>query len=138
MPNPIKILVVAGVALKKDGKYLLIQEDRPDVYGKWNWPAGKVEEGSSLEETAVREAKEETGYDVKVGEEIGVFHESTSDDACKHLFHGEITGGELDFSKDGKLDAKWFTPEEIIAMKDQCRNSWVWKGVEVLNKINCL
>lgn len=134
MPKPIMLLLVAGVALKKDGKYLLVQEKKKEFYGKWNWPAGKVEEGESIEETAVREVKEEAGYDVKLGEEIDIFHKSAQDEACKHLFRGEIIGGELKFDPADKMDAKWFTPEEVYKMKNNCRSPWVWEGVEAAEK----
>ena len=69
----IKVEVVAGVVIKKDGKYLLIQEKKPKAYMLWNFPAGKVDVGESIEQAAIREAKEESGYDVELIKEIAVF-----------------------------------------------------------------
>ena len=61
-----KHIVVAGVVVEKDSKYLLVQEKKELVYGLWNLPAGKVDEGETVEEAAVREAKEEVGYKVRL------------------------------------------------------------------------
>jgi len=41
--------------------------------GNYSFPAGHVEEGESFKETAVREAKEEIGIDVKL-EDISLAH----------------------------------------------------------------
>jgi ADP-ribose pyrophosphatase YjhB (NUDIX family) len=43
MPEFVKIYVVAGVVVKQDGKYLLVQEKKPEAHGLWNLPAGRVE-----------------------------------------------------------------------------------------------
>jgi 8-oxo-dGTP pyrophosphatase MutT (NUDIX family) len=36
-------------------------------YNDWSWPKGKVDPGETLPETAVREVKEETGFDIRLG-----------------------------------------------------------------------
>lgn len=57
---------VASCALVRDGKVLLLH--RPGIChsypGKWSLVAGKVEEGETPEQAAVREIKEETGIAV--------------------------------------------------------------------------
>jgi len=60
-----------GVFLIKDGEILLIlrcKKDRNDYYVV---PGGGAEEGESLEETAIREIKEETNLDVILGKYLG-------------------------------------------------------------------
>lgn len=113
--------MVCGVVLQKDGRYLLVQERQPKAHGMWNLPAGRVDEGETLEQTAVREAKEETGYDVELGEHALVIHEAV-ERPVKHAFTAKIIGGELDFPEYEIMDAKWFTYDEILAMKGQLRN----------------
>ena len=61
-----KPIRIAGCLIEHDKKFLLVQEAKPAVYGKWNTPAGHVDEGETLEEAALRETKEETGYDVMI------------------------------------------------------------------------
>src|ERR1700733_15244566 len=91
----IKVGVVAGVVIKQDGKYILVQE-KNDAPGLWNFPAGRVDEGESFEQAAIREAKEESGYDVELIRKIGIFQE-VPDRAVKHAFEAKIIGGELKF-----------------------------------------
>ena len=41
-------------------------------YSDWTFPKGKVDDGESLAEAALREVVEETGYHCGLGSEIGV------------------------------------------------------------------
>jgi 8-oxo-dGTP diphosphatase len=120
----VKASIVAGVVIKKDGKYLLVQEKQPKAYGLWNLPAGRVDVGDTIEQTAIKEAKEETGYDVKLVKKLGVFQELATE-SVKHPFEAEIIGGSLVFPEDEILAAQWFTFTEIKEMKDKLRNRWV-------------
>lgn len=129
--NLILTAIVAGVVIKKDGKYLLVQEKQPKAYGLWNFPAGKVEEGYSIEETAVKEAKEESGYDVELLREIAVFHENINRPVA-HAFEARIIGGELQYPEDEILDARWFTSDEIKNMKEKLRGEWILAAITIL------
>lgn len=106
------IFIVAGVVIHQDNKYLLVQERQPKAYKKWNLPAGKVDKGETIEQAAIREAKEEVGYDVELGSKLLVVHVSI-DTPVLHAFEAKITGGTLVFPKGELLDAKWFSYEEI-------------------------
>lgn len=127
----IKVEVVAGVVLKKDNKYLLLQEKQPKAYMQWNFPAGRVDVGESLVDAARREAKEESGYDVELIREIKIYHDSATS-VVKHIYEANIVGGELNFPEDEILDAKWLTFDEIKDMKDQLRSSWIIDTIEIL------
>ena len=98
--------IVCGCVIKKDQKYLLVQEKQKKAYGLWNLPAGHVDTGESLEEAATREAYEESGFEVKIIREIDIYHESPTN-AVKHVFLAEIVGGERerhrDHSRKGKI-----------------------------------
>jgi 8-oxo-dGTP diphosphatase len=106
------MIYIAGVLLKKDNKYLLVQEKKLHVYGQWNVPAGRVEKGETLEETAKREGEEETGLRLKLGKEIFVTP-GNSPDKEVHIFTAEILGGEIHWDEEELLDVRWFTTEEI-------------------------
>jgi len=135
MEKFLKVNVVAGVVIEKDDKFLLVQEKKPKCYGQWNLPAGRVEEGFSIEETAVKEAKEETGFDVELLEKIAVFHDKL-EYPVMHAFKAKIVGGELNFPKEELLDARWFSFEEIEAMKDKLRGNWVLESIKKALKKN--
>lgn len=65
--------VSAGcIAYRRNGRiYVLMILDR---FGYWTFPKGKVEDNESLEETATREVKEETGIDVEIERYLGETH----------------------------------------------------------------
>lgn len=123
--------VVVGCLLKRTDKYLLVQESQPQAYGLWNLPAGHVDKGETLEVAVVREVKEESGYDVKLIEEIALIHE-TAPQSVKHIYSAEITGGELTPQEGEILDAKWLTFEEIkeLNQNNKLRKPWVWSVIE--------
>lgn len=103
------------------------------VYGLWNFPAGRVEVGDSIEETAVKEAKEESGYDVELIRKLDIFQEK-AEDAPKHAFAARIIGGALKWPKDEILDARWFSYEEIKNMSDKLRGEWILGAINILEQ----
>lgn len=127
--------VVAGCVIKKDGKYLLVQEKQPKVHGLWNVPAGYTDKGETVEQAAVREVKEESGFDVKLGEKIGLYHEGIPK-PIKHIFAAEITSGKLKIQEDEILDAKWFTSEEVQSLGNngKLRAAWILDAVSKLER----
>ena len=108
----VQIFVVAGVVIKESNKYLLVQEKQERAYGLWNLPAGRVDVGDTIEETAIKEAKEEVGLDVELVRKLGIW-QKTAIEPPKHAFEAKIIGGELKYPRDEILDARWFTFEEI-------------------------
>lgn len=133
--NIIHVFVVVGCLIEKDGKYLLVQEKNPAVYGLWNLPAGKVEKGQTLKEAAIREAKEESGYDVELVREIGIYHKD-GERALKHVFEAKIIGGELKAPEDEILDAKWLSFDQILEMDKQgkIRDDWIILSIKNYQK----
>ncbi len=136
MENFLKTYVVAGVVIKQDDKYLLVQENRPNdlsTHEKWNLPAGIVEEKETLEKTAIKEAKEETGYDVKLVRKIATY-QWEAHKPPQNVFEAKIVGGKLGWPEEEILQAKWFTWEEIQAMKGQLRDKWVVKAIRDMER----
>jgi len=133
MEKLVQTYIVAGVVIKQNGKYLLVQENRPEtkVHGLWNFPAGRVEEGVTIEETAVKEAKEEAGYDVELIRKLDIFQES-AEVPPRHAFEARIVGGELKWPENEILEAKWFSYEEIKGMKDTLRGLWIIEALDIM------
>src|SRR4029079_6529655 len=120
----------------KDGKYLLVQEKQQRAYGKWNLPAGRVDMGETIEHAAIRETREETGYDVELVTKLRVEH-SDATRPVLHSFKAKIVGGSLKIPEDELLDALWFSLEEITALhsSNNIRADWVvhsiWDAKEI-------
>lgn len=127
--------VVAGCIIRReeDGKYLLVQEKQPKAYGLWNLPAGHVDKGESIEAAAIREAKEETGYDVELGDKIGIYQEAI-ESPIRHAFIAKIVGGEVKINPEEILDVKWFSFDEITKMKQNgtLRVEWIYDAISLV------
>jgi 8-oxo-dGTP diphosphatase len=62
------LIRAAGGVVVRDGSVLLVH--RPE-YDDWSLPKGKLEEGESWEQGALREVEEETGLRCALGDEVG-------------------------------------------------------------------
>lgn len=122
-----------AVLIEKDGKFLLGQEATKIIYGLWNWQQGKVEEGENLEVAAIREAKEETGFDVELVRKLAVIENPFPGTKETHVYLGKILGGEFTYSEEELLDLQRFTKEEIYRMRNQLTGEWV---VEVISSLD--
>jgi ADP-ribose pyrophosphatase YjhB (NUDIX family) len=99
---------VVAVALNDAGEVLLIHKTDNDL---WALPGGGVEVGESVADAAVRETKEETGFDVEVTGLVGLYtnpgHVMAYDDGevrqqFSICFTARIVGGELRTSSESK------------------------------------
>ena len=103
--------LVVGVVIKKDNKYLLIEELRQ---GKvfLNIPAGHVEPQETPIEAAKREAKEESGLDVTLTGTRALLSNTWKQGthSVYWIFDGEPCGGEVHPEPGSK--AMWLTVEE--------------------------
>lgn len=123
---------VAGVVIEKKGKYLLVQEKQKRAYKLWNLPAGRMDDGESLEDAAAREASEETGFDVKVIQLLGEWRDESTG-AMLYAYSADIVGGELSWPEDEILDAQWFSLEEIETLQNNLRHPWVIESIRALH-----
>ncbi|WP_017606043.1 NUDIX hydrolase [Nocardiopsis alkaliphila] len=118
-PVPNSLVVAASAAVIDDGGRLLLQR-RVDN-GLWAMPGGAMEMTESLPEAAVREVREETGYEVEVIGLVGTYTDARhviaySDGEVRRQFNvcfrARVVGGELAVS-DESYEAGWFTPSEL-------------------------
>lgn len=73
------IHVTADAVIIDNDRILLIKRGIEPFKGMWALPGGHVDYGERVEEAAVREAKEETGLDVKVIKLTGVYSDPNRD-----------------------------------------------------------
>jgi len=90
--------IVYNVLLNETRDQVLMVKNIGPSYSYYTLPGGTVEAGETLPEAAVREAKEETGYDVAVGELLHVseaFFPQVDEHCLFFFFQSKIRGGEL-------------------------------------------
>jgi 8-oxo-dGTP pyrophosphatase MutT (NUDIX family) len=108
-PKPNSIVPAASAVVMDDKNRILLQKRRDN--GLWSLPGGGMELGEFIEETIIREVKEETGYDVKVLKCIGIYtdpehvieyYDGEIRQQFSICFACEITGGSLEVSSESK------------------------------------
>jgi 8-oxo-dGTP diphosphatase len=120
--------VGAYAVIVRDGHVLLALWNEPAV-PTWTLPGGGVDLDESTEEGAVREVREETGYDVSLGAVLGVDtvvltpdqrSERVGDRAQKNVrvvYAATITGGDLTAEVGGSTDeARWFPLADVAGL----------------------
>ena len=86
--NPIPTADVIIELETEDGRQGIILVERRFEPPGWAIPGGFVEYGESLEEAAVREAKEETSLDVRLITQFSYLQRSPQGSAQAHHHHG--------------------------------------------------
>ncbi len=61
------VLAAGAVCWRQGAKGLEVVLIHRPKYNDWSWPKGKVDPGETLPEAAIREVKEETGFDIRLG-----------------------------------------------------------------------
>ena len=100
------------VAIIDNGKILLTKREDFEV---WCLPGGSVEDGESVAEAGMREAKEETGIDVKLTSLVGVYSRVGGmwDDVHAVLFRARSIGGELRLQPGETIEVAYFPFEDL-------------------------
>ena len=116
--------IIVGGVLRRDNKYLLVQEAQENCRGKWNIPAGHLDPNETIFEGAKREIFEESGFNVEL---TGVAYIAnrvmSNDEFIGFVFSTEILSGEISINPEEILDIKWFTYDEIMNMGDKLRSN---------------
>ncbi|MEP5764725.1 MAG: NUDIX hydrolase [Halieaceae bacterium] len=125
--------VTVATVIERDGKYLLVEEQAGNglVY---NQPAGHLEAGESLAQAAIRETREETGYDIELQGVLGsaLYH---SPDNGVSYYRTSFYGVVRSFDPAAELDSDiqrslWLTHREMLANSDRMRSPLVLATVE--------
>lgn len=100
------------VAVIDDNKILLTKREDFEV---WCLPGGGVENGESLAEAGIREAKEETGIEVELTSLVGVYSRIGGmwSDVHAVLFRARPIGGELTLQPGETIEVAYFPFDQI-------------------------
>jgi len=116
---PDRPYVGVGAVIVDNGNVLIVKRKYDPLAGQWSLPGGGVELGETLEESIVREMREETGLEIEVGPVIEVFDRITRDEQGEVRYHFVLVdylcwpiGGELRASSD-VADARFVDPADL-------------------------
>ena len=87
----------------EDRSIVLVKRGNDPFKGEWALPGGMLDGNETIEETAMREVKEETGLDVKLIEMLGIYSKPDRDPRGRYVsvtFIAVPIGGILQASSD--------------------------------------
>jgi 8-oxo-dGTP diphosphatase len=119
MPTPSRVPCVGVVVLDRLGRLLVVRRGHAPSAGRWSIPGGRVEPGETLEVAAVREAREETGLDVVVGEVAGQVELPGMDDQVYDVTDFIATTADptaVPAPGDDAMEVQWVTRDELAAL----------------------
>ena len=117
-------LVVGSSAIVVDDRNRILLQRRTDS-GNWALPGGAMDIGETLAESAIREVKEETGFEVRIERIVGIYSDpghvfAYDDGEVRQEFSiclaCAITGGSLQVSSESTA-VEFFTFEETAGLQ---------------------
>lgn len=108
--------LAASAWIINENKILVVQRAKEPTEGKWAPVGGeKDERDKNLEQTVIREAKEEVGLVIEVKRKIGTYLTLNEEYQIVN-FLAETKNPSLEINQDEIQDAKWLKPEEILSL----------------------
>jgi 8-oxo-dGTP diphosphatase len=119
---PEQPIVGVGAVIFDGGRVLLVRRATEPLKGEWSVPGGMLELGEKLRDGVRREALEETGLVVEIGEVLDVFDSIFTDDHGRTEYHYVLVdylcrpiSGEAKAGTDVS-DVKWVSENDLPAM----------------------
>jgi 8-oxo-dGTP diphosphatase len=108
------VRAAGGIVVDDAGRILLVHRPR---YDDWSLPKGKLEDGESWEDAAVREVEEETGLRCVPGPEVGrTCYEVAAGPKEVRYFHMAASGEPR--ARNEVDEVRWASPAEAEELLD--------------------
>jgi ADP-ribose pyrophosphatase YjhB (NUDIX family) len=104
-------VAVGTIIAAGDGRLALVKRAIEPGYGMWVFPGGYVDRGEEITAAAAREAREESGLDVRLDGLVNIYS-YPGRPLIIVVYAASVLGGEL-CADDECLEAKWFASGEI-------------------------
>jgi 8-oxo-dGTP pyrophosphatase MutT (NUDIX family) len=129
--------VTVATVVVRDGRLLMVEE-RAGGRLVFNQPAGHLEPDESLQEAALRETREETGWEVRLTGFVGAYQwKAVNGDGSpgRHYLRFAFAAEPVRHDPDQPLDdgivqAVWLTPAELQQQTPRHRSPLVWQAVQ--------
>jgi 8-oxo-dGTP diphosphatase len=111
------VQIGSNAIVEQDGAVLLVRLNYGPRDGHWALPGGLVENDETLEQAAMRETKEETGFDVELDGLLATWMRPGLP-ILVVTYRAHITGGRLQVAPDEASEAKFFTKAELPPLEE--------------------
>ena len=117
------------VPVLEDGRLVLVRQYRYlCARESLEFPCGGVKRGSSYEETAAAELREEAGYEARVMRSVGEFnpYNGITDEICRVYIASELTHVGHAREATEEMELEILTP---AAVQEKIRSGEIWDGM---------
>jgi ADP-ribose pyrophosphatase YjhB (NUDIX family) len=105
-------VAVGTIIRAADDRLVLVRRAIEPGYGLWVFPGGYVDRGEEVTAAAIREAREESGLDVRIDGLVNIYSYPGRAPIII-VYAATALGGELCAADDECLEARLFTADEI-------------------------
>jgi 8-oxo-dGTP diphosphatase len=105
-----QVQAAGGVLWRRSGDDVEIAVVHRPRYDDWSLPKGKLDEGETFEDAAVREVEEETGMRCTLGRELGETHYEDRKGRPKIVRYWAMSDCQGDFQANDEVDALRWVP----------------------------
>jgi ADP-ribose pyrophosphatase YjhB (NUDIX family) len=128
------VQIGSNALVERDGAVLLVRLNYGPRDGHWALPGGLVENDETTEQAAVRETKEETGFDVALDGLLSMWMRPGFPILVVN-YRAHIIGGAMQVAPDEASEAKFFAkadlpPLDEIAWPSAVHGLDAWKAYE--------
>jgi ADP-ribose pyrophosphatase YjhB (NUDIX family) len=136
--------IAVGTVIQFDAGIVLVKRAIEPGYGKWVFPGGYVDRGEEITLAAIREAREESGLDVRIDRLLNIYSYAGRTPIIV-VYAATCIGGTLACDDEG-LEARAFEPSAIPwdelafrstreALRDYLSDRDVGRQIDVLNRV---
>lgn len=126
--------VTVAAVVEREGRFLMVREASAGGDLVYNQPAGHLEENESLAEAVVREALEETGWEIAPAAVLSIRRYLSPHNGVTYLrttFLAHAVAHHPDYPRDPDiLDALWLTEAELRTRSAEMRSTLVLQSIE--------
>ena len=103
-----RFFVSAGILIWRNDRILLVKKNYSDR--AWTLPGGLMEKGEAINQTAVREVKEEIGVDIRLTRIVGIY---SIESRFAVIFEGKIADESFSLNRDEISECAYFALDDL-------------------------
>lgn len=93
----------------------------------WVIPGGKIEDGEKIEDAALRESEEETGYKLKLVRKLAEYKPQNSLTELSHIFELKIIGGKPTLNDEAQ-EISFFSVKKLPKLLPPPYSNWILRA----------